>query len=73
MTMTTLTSEHGFGAVESLWCPREASEFLNVSQATLSRWRREKVGPPFVQVGGVYRYTPATVRAWVREQEACRG
>ena len=53
--------------------PKEASEFLTVSQATLSRWRREKVGPPFIQVGGVYRYNPVTVRAWVREQETAHG
>lgn len=73
MTMTALTSEHGIGLVETLWCPRDAAEFLNVSQATLSRWRREKVGPPFLQVGSVYRYNPATIRAWVSEQEARRG
>ncbi|MGO4680259.1 helix-turn-helix domain-containing protein [Microbacterium sp. 2MCAF23] len=55
--------------IEPLWCPREASEYLNISQATLSRWRRQKVGPPFVQLGGVARYNPPSVRAWVREQE----
>jgi len=73
MTMTALTSESGIGPVEPLWCPRDVAEFLNVSQATLSRWRREKVGPPFGQVGGVYRYNPATVRGWVCEQEADHG
>lgn len=59
--------------VEPLWNSREASEFLNVSQATLSRWRREGEGPPFVQVGGIARYNPPTVRAWVLECEAGRG
>lgn len=71
--MTSPPSDRGIGTVEPLWCPREASEFLTVSQATLSRWRREKVGPPFLQVGGVYRYNPVTVRAWVREQETAHG
>lgn len=71
--MTSLSSDRGIGTVEPLWCPRDVAEFLTVSQATLSRWRREKVGPPFVQVGGVYRYNPVTVRIWVREQEAARG
>ncbi|WP_338136546.1 helix-turn-helix domain-containing protein [Kocuria marina] len=51
----------------------EPARFLNVSQATLSRWRREKIGPPFLRVGGVSRYNPATVRAWVTEQENDRG
>lgn len=67
--MTNAAPDHGIGPVEPLWCPREIAAYLNVSQATLSRWRREKVGPPFLQVGGVYRYNPATVRAWVTEQE----
>jgi hypothetical protein len=67
------TTEHGIGPVESLWCAREVSEFLNVSQATLSRWRREQIGPPFLQVGGVFRYNPATVRAWVHDQESTHG
>ncbi|WP_448232277.1 helix-turn-helix transcriptional regulator [Microbacterium lacticum] len=63
------TTEHGIGPVEPLWCAGQVAEFLNVSQATLSRWRREKVGPAFIQVGAVSRYNPATVRAWVRAQE----
>ncbi|WP_366076666.1 hypothetical protein [uncultured Aeromicrobium sp.] len=46
---------------------------MNVSQATLSRWRRERLGPPFLQVGGVSRYNPVSVRAWVREQENGHG
>ncbi len=59
--------------VEPLWNSREASDFLNVSQATLSRWRRQSEGPPFVSVGGVARYNPPTVRAWVLERERDRG
>ncbi|MFK5163188.1 helix-turn-helix domain-containing protein [Propionibacterium freudenreichii] len=65
--------DRGIGPVEPLWCARDVSTFLNVSQATLSRWRREKAGPPFLQVGGVSRYNPVTVRAWVREQENAHG
>nr|WP_082072090.1 helix-turn-helix domain-containing protein [Microbacterium azadirachtae] len=60
-------------AVEPLWNSREAAEFLNVSQATLSRWRSQQEGPPFVRVGGVARYNPPTVRAWVLECEADHG
>lgn len=66
--------DDGITPVETLWCARDVAEFLNVSQATLSRWRREKkkIGPPFLRVGGVSRYSPATVRAWVTEQEQGR-
>lgn len=66
-------TDHGIDLVESLWCTREVAEFLNVSQATLSRWRRENIGPPFIRLGGISRYTPATVREWVREQESAHG
>lgn len=59
--------------VEPLWNSREASEFLNVSQATLSRWRRQHEGPPFVSVGGLARYNPPTLRAWVLEREREHG
>lgn len=67
------TTEQGIGPVTPLWCAREVAEFLQVSQATLSRWRREQVGPPFLQVGTLARYSPATVQAWVREQENAHG
>lgn len=67
------TTEHGIGTVTPLWCTREVAEFLQVSQATLSRWRREQVGPPFLLVGTLARYSPATVQAWVRERENSHG
>lgn len=67
------TTDRGIGTVEPLWCARQVSEYLNVSQATLSRWRREHIGPPFLQVGGVSRYNPASVLTWVRAQESAHG
>ncbi len=70
---TPTTIDHGIGQIETLWCARDVAEFLNVSQATLSRWRREKIGPPFLRVGGISRYSPGTVRAWVSEQENDHG
>ena len=65
--------DDGSGNVETLWCARDVAEFLSVSQATLSRWRREKVGPPFLQVGGISRYNPSSVRAWVKANEQAHG
>lgn len=58
---------------EPLWFSREAAAYLRVSEATLSRWRRQRLGPPFVQVGGIARYRSSTVRNWVSEQESARG
>ena len=65
--------DDGIGNVETLWCARDVAEFLNVSQATLSRWRREKVGPPFLQIGGISRYNPSSVHAWVKANEQAHG
>ena len=65
--------DDGIGNVETLRCARDDAEFLNDSQATLSRWRREKVGPPFLQIGGISRYNPSSVRAWVKANEQAHG
>jgi transcriptional regulator with XRE-family HTH domain len=60
----------GVGPVVWLWTARQAAGALGVSEATLSRWRRGRVGPPFVAVGRLARYDPETVRRWVAEREA---
>jgi transcriptional regulator with XRE-family HTH domain len=69
-----VTAPHpgGVGAVW-LWTARQVAAALGVSEATLSRWRRERVGPPFVRVGRVARYNPETVRRWVAEREGASG
>ncbi len=66
-------NDGAIGPIEPLWRAKEVSQYLNVSQATLSRWRRERVGPPFLQVRGVARYNPSSVRAWVCQQENGHG
>lgn len=58
---------------EPLWCSRETAAYLRVSQATLCRWRRQRLGPPFVQVGAIARYRPWMVRVWVSKQETGDG
>lgn len=52
-----------------LWRSVEVAEFLGVSKATLSRWRRQGVGPGCIHVAGIARYRPATVRAWIESME----
>lgn len=44
---------------------REIAAFLRVSESTLSRWRAEKKGPPFIRIGGVTRYRIAQVEQWL--------
>ena len=55
---------------EPLWDTVQAAEYLGVKPRTL-RWLRSKgEAPPCLMVGGVYRYVPGTVRAWVKERES---
>jgi excisionase family DNA binding protein len=44
---------------------QEVSKRLNVSVATLRRWRLEKRGPMFVKVGSLVRYRPEDLDSWV--------
>ena len=44
---------------------REIAAFLRVSESTLSRWRAEKKGPPFIRIGGVTRYRIEQVEHWL--------
>ena len=44
---------------------QEVSKRLNVSVATLRRWRLEKRGPMFVKVGSLVRYRPEDFDSWV--------
>ena len=44
--------------MQSFLNEQEVSKRLNVSVATLRRWRLEKRGPMFVKVGSLVRYRP---------------
>lgn len=56
-----------------LWRSVDVAAFLNISEATLSRWRKRGVGPGCIHVAGVARYRPETVRAWVESMEGRDG
>ena len=45
---------------------QEVSKRLNLSVATLRRWRLEKRGPMFVKVGSLVRYRPEDLDSWVK-------
>ncbi len=51
--------------MQSFLTEQEVSKRLNVSIATLRRWRLEKRGPTFVKVGSLVRYRPEDLDAWV--------
>ncbi|MBX7556506.1 helix-turn-helix domain-containing protein [Streptomyces sp. tea 10] len=44
---------------------REVAAFLRVSESTLSRWRADKKGPPFIRIGGVTWYRIDQVEQWL--------
>ncbi|MEQ8306672.1 MAG: helix-turn-helix domain-containing protein [Hoeflea sp.] len=47
----------------------EAARRLDVSVATLSRWRRLRKHLPFLRVGNSYRYRPEDVEAAIERVE----
>ena len=51
--------------MQSFLNEQEVSKRLNVSVATLRRWRLEKRGPVFVKVGSLVRYRPEDLDTWV--------
>ena len=51
--------------MQSFLTEQEVSQRVNVSVATLRRWRLEKRGPVFVKVGSLVRYRPEDLDSWV--------
>jgi excisionase family DNA binding protein len=45
----------------------EVAKRLNVSVASVRRWRLERRGPAFVKVGALVRYHPEDLDAWLSE------
>ena len=51
-----------------LLTPREVAELLRVSLPTLSRWRGEDAGPPFIAVQGSIRYPRDKLQTWIDDR-----
>jgi excisionase family DNA binding protein len=51
--------------VSPLLDSHEVANYLKVSESTLSRWRTERKGPPFVRLGGIARYRLDSVDQWL--------
>jgi hypothetical protein len=39
-----------------------------VSAGTIANWRTNKKGPEFTRIGGLVRYSPEAVSAWLAKQ-----
>lgn len=51
-----------------LLTPNEVAELLKVSIPTLSRWRGDAAGPPFVAMQGSIRYPRDKLQAWIDQR-----
>ncbi len=49
----------------SLLTEDDVAKQLNLSLASLRRWRLEKRGPRFIKVGSLVRYRPEDIEAWL--------
>jgi hypothetical protein len=52
---------------------RDLALRLNRSVVTLERWRRLRIGPPYLRICGRVLYCPADVAAWIEEQKQATG
>ncbi len=44
---------------------KDVAKQINVSLATLRRWRLEQRGPRFVKIGALVRYRPEDLEQWM--------
>lgn len=49
----------------SLLTEDDVAKELNLSLASLRRWRLEKRGPQFIKVGSLVRYRPEDIEVWL--------
>jgi predicted DNA-binding transcriptional regulator AlpA len=60
-------SEPSTNAVQWL-TPDDLARMWQVSVGTIANWRTNKKGPEFVRIGGLVRYSPEAVDAWLAKQ-----
>ena len=54
--------------VEDLSTTNEIAKDLKRAPETLIRWRRQRVGPPYIRVQGRILYSRRQVQQWLDEQ-----
>jgi excisionase family DNA binding protein len=62
-------SQRQEGVVAEVFNPAQASEYLQIPQETLRRWRSLGIGPAHAKVGRHVRYRRAALDRWLEEQE----
>jgi hypothetical protein len=51
--------------VSDLLTERDVAQKLNLSLASLRRWRLEQRGPLFMKIGSLVRYRPEDLASWI--------
>lgn len=59
-------------AAEALAAPAEVADYLQVPERTLTQWRYQRKGPPYLKVGRHVRYRRRDVERWLDQQGAQR-
>ena len=54
------------GAAEALLTSAQVARYLGISEATLSRWRHQAIGPNWIDLAGIARYRPKDLEAHLR-------
>lgn len=54
---------------DSYLTPTQVGGMLEISERTLSRWHRRRIGPPRVKVGRMIFYRAGSVVAWLKSRE----
>ena len=55
--------------VDRLLTPRDAANFLHLSQSWLAKARMRDDGPPYVKIGRSIRYSEATLVRWLKSKQ----
>jgi hypothetical protein len=53
----------------ALWEPADTAAHIKIAEKTLTQWRWQRIGPPWLKLaGGRIRYRPEDVEQWLNEQ-----
>jgi hypothetical protein len=54
---------------QQLLCDKDVAKALNISVSTMRRWRMTGGGVPFLKIGGAVRYSPESLRDYLKSCE----
>jgi hypothetical protein len=49
--------------------PEELAQEWQVSVKTLANWRSSRIGPPYVKINGLVRYSRQAAAEWAAQQQ----